>query len=139
MTGGTITRRQADELLRFLPRFEALGRQFVRAWAGGTPTEDGRAITMPYPLYEDDVLAFFRLAGLPCWSDYGYEPRRAHDMIHDDELIRTCSLDELRTMLTYCVRGERFSDGHWAHLLQTGRIVALLRRLAALRDGLPPE
>jgi hypothetical protein len=37
-------------------------------------------------------------------------------------------------MLTYCVRGERFSDGHWAAMLESGRIVALLKRLRALRQ-----
>jgi hypothetical protein len=39
-------------------------------------------------------------------------------------------------MLTYCVRGERFCDGHWENLLRSGRVVALLRRLAELREAL---
>jgi uncharacterized protein DUF6508 len=36
-------------------------------------------------------------------------------------------------MLTGCVRGERFCDGYWEGILQTGRVVALLRRLEVLR------
>ena len=37
-------------------------------------------------------------------------------------------------MLTYCVRGERFGDGLWAHMLEMGKIVFLLKRLQVLRD-----
>jgi hypothetical protein len=37
-------------------------------------------------------------------------------------------------MLTYCVRGERFGDGHWAAMLETGKIVAILQRLRMLRE-----
>ena len=122
-----------DELLRFLPLFELRGREYVLGWAGGERTADGD-ITMPYPIYYDDVLEFFAAAGQTHWSDFQYDPRQAHDMLHDDELIAVASLDQIRTMLTYCVRGERFMDGHWAHMLESGRIVALLRRLAALRD-----
>jgi hypothetical protein len=122
-----------DELLRFLPVFEIPNRQYVKDWGGGETTALG-AITVPYPIYCDDVLEFYTLAGQTHWSDFDYNPREAYDMLSDDECISTASLDELRTMLTYCVRGERFADGHWAHMLESGRIVALLRRLAALRN-----
>jgi hypothetical protein len=129
-----ITPEQIDELLQFLPRFDVAGRRYTKAWAGGEKTADG-AITIPYPIYEEDVLAFFSLAGQPCWSDTHYEPRQAHTMLQDDAFIERSSLDDIRTMLTYCVRGERFGDGHWEHVLQSGRVVALLRRLAVLRES----
>lgn len=128
------TPEQIDELLRFLPLFEEPGRAFIESWAGGETTEDG-AITMPYPVYADDVHEFFRLAGQPCWSDYGYEPRHVWRMLQDDDFIGNASLDEVRTMLTYCVRGERFCDGHWGAMLESGRVQALLRRLEVLQDA----
>jgi hypothetical protein len=134
MADERITRQQIDELLQFLPRFDVAGRSYTRTWAGGEKTASG-AITTPYPIYEEDVLAFFRLAGQPWWSDTQYEPRQARTMLQDDAFIERCSLDDIRTMLTYCVRGERFSDGHWEHVLQSGRVVALLRRLAVLRES----
>ena len=124
-----------DALLRFLPGFERPGRAFIASWGGGEETGDG-AITMPYPIYDEDVLAFFMLAGKPCWSDYGYVPERARQMLQDDALVARASLDQIATMLTYCVRGERFGDGHWAAMLESGRIVALLRRLAVIRESL---
>jgi hypothetical protein len=37
-------------------------------------------------------------------------------------------------MLTFCVRGERFCDGHWAEMVKAGRIGAILRRLEQLRS-----
>jgi hypothetical protein len=134
MADERITPERIDELLRFLPRFAVAGRRYTKAWGGGEKTADG-AITIPYPIYEEDVLAFFRLAGQPWWSDYQYDPRGAQAMLQDDAFIERCSLDDIRTMLTYCVRGERFSDGHWEHVLQSGRVVSLLRRLAVLRES----
>ena len=53
-------------------------------------------------------------------------------MLQDDAIIQRATLAEIVTMLTYCVRGERFGDGHWAAMLESGRIVALLKRLRAL-------
>ena len=87
---------------------------------------------MPYPIYAADVLAFYRLAGQPCWSDYDYVPQEAARMLQDDALIGRATLAEIVTMLTYCVRGERFCDGHWDAVLQSGRITAILHRLTAL-------
>ncbi len=133
MAHDQLTPDRIDELLKFLPGLEVPGRAYIEAWGGGEPTGDG-AITVPYPVYADDVLRFFWLAGQPWWSDFEYEPRRAHEMLYDDDLVRAATLDQVRTMLTYCVRGERFADGHWNHVLQEGRVTALLRRLAALRD-----
>ena len=126
------TPAQIDELLRFLPLFDVPDRTFVETWGGGEKTESG-AITMPYPVYPEDVLAFYRLAGQPCWSDYDYVPEQAGRLLQDDATIQRATLAEIVTMLTYCVRGERFSDGHWAAMLESGKIVVLLRRLRALR------
>jgi hypothetical protein len=130
----TVTTEKMDELLRFLPAFEDPDRAYVKGWGGGETTADGKAIQVPYPIYCDDVLEFYTLAGQAHWADYQYSPWQAYDMLSDDGFIATASFDQLRTMLTYCVRGERFGDGHWAQMLESGRIVAILRRLAAIRN-----
>ncbi|MBU1878486.1 MAG: hypothetical protein KJ734_06005 [Chloroflexi bacterium] len=110
------TPEQIDELVRFLPLLDAPAREFVVEWGGGQKTADG-AIIMPYPIYADDVAEFYGVAGQPCWSDYEYEPRAAWRMLQDDEFIQRATVDEVKTMLTYCVRGERFCDGHCATML----------------------
>ena len=135
MADDAITPEKMDELLQFLPLFEVPGRSYVRPLASPGAGAEGESIP-PCPEYCEDVLAFFWLAGQPCWSDFGYDPRQAQALLGDDAFVGTCSLEELKTLLTYCVRSERFGDGAWLHLLESGRIVALLRRLAVLRTSL---
>jgi hypothetical protein len=129
----SITRARIDELLHFLPLFDVPNRAFVERWEGGTKAEDG-AIAIPYPIYPEDVAAFYRLAGQPWWRDRRYEPRKAARMLEDEAFIERATLAEVKTILTFCVRGERFSDGLWAAMLESGKIVALLKRLRALRE-----
>lgn len=125
-------REDIDKLLAFLPFFDKPGRKFVKKWAGGE-MGDG-TITFPYPEYEEDVLAFFKLAAQPCWSDFNYQPETAADMLGNEKALRTAKLSDIRTMLTYCVRSERFGDGSWATALLSGKIVSLLQRLQELQD-----
>ena len=139
MTQVSVTREKIDVLVRFLPLFSVPGREFIKKLGGGQPTQDGQAITMPFPIYDDDVAEFFHLAGQPCWSNYGYDPKQAQEMIGNDRLIARATLEHIKTMLTYCVRGERFSDGHWYAMLKSGRITAILQRLAVLRESLNEE
>ena len=134
MINEPITVERIDELLAFLPGFEDPDREYIERWTGGK-TAAGDLI-WPHPVYAPDVVAFFRLAGQSCWCDYGYQPAEAGAMLADDDLIRSASLEQVKTMLTFCVRGERFSDGHWGAMLREGRIVLLLRRLALLREQL---
>ncbi len=69
-------------------------------------------------------------------------------MLENEDIVKTASLAQVKTMLTYCVRGERFCEGHWAAMIEQGHIRRLLERLLELRpvdaqqgapaDGLPP-
>jgi hypothetical protein len=74
------------------------------------------------------------LAENPPWEDRDYNPGEALRMLQDDACIQRATLDEIRCVLTYCVRGERFGDGLWAGVLEMGKIQALLRRLQVLRE-----
>ena len=127
-----ITGEDIDALLEFLPLFEKPGREFAK-WAGGERLVDG-SITMPFPVYDGDVQEFFKLVGLRGFIDYGYKPEEAARMLADPEFIKQASLEQVKTMLTYCVRGERFCDGLRESLLSGGQIVALLRRLKDIRE-----
>jgi len=127
-----ITREQIDELLRFLPIFEDPARSFVERWDGGKHP-DG-TITMPFPVYRPEVLEFFHLAAQPQWTDRKYHQPEAAKMVRDAAFIARADLDQIRTMLTFCARGERFCDGHWAEMIESGTIAKLLRRLKDLRS-----
>lgn len=137
MRASPITPEKVDELLRFLPGFEDLGQPFVVRWAGGEAAEEG-AVTMPYPVYAEKVDDFFRLAGQECWLDAEYLAVDPARMLDDDEAIGAATLEQVRAMLTYCVRAERFGDGSWEGFLRSGRITALLRRLQVLRSEISP-
>jgi len=128
------TETDIGQLLAYLPAFDRPGRQFVKRWGGGEKADDG-SISMPYPIYEDDVHAFFRLASQPCWMDHNYQPERAGRMLGDAQAVSQADLASIRAMLAYCVRGERFSDGHWDAVLRSGQVVALLKRLQQLHTS----
>lgn len=134
MSPRPVSKEDVDALLVFLPLFERSGRKFA-TWGEVEKNADG-SISLPYPVYEDDVEEFFRLLGHHGWIDYAYRPEEAARMLADDAAVGRASLEQIRGMLTYCSRGERFGDGHWEQLLKNGRIAALLRRLAAIREGM---
>lgn len=125
MTDAQLTKDRIEALLRFLPALSEPGRSYF--------AED--IASSRYPIYTDDVIAFFTEAGRPWWADYNYNPREAGPMLLDDARVAVASLEEVKSMLTYCVRCERFCDGAWGELLKTGRVAALLRRIEALTAG----
>ena len=137
MTDARITRQRIDELLRFLPTLENAGPDTEPQWHGlDLKLKDG-VITMPYPTYPPTVEKFFALAGQECWCDLQYVPEQAGEMVRDDAAIASATLSQIKTMLTFCVRGERFCDGHCGEMVRTGRIGAILRRLSQLRCEAP--
>jgi hypothetical protein len=130
-----ITKERIDELLQFLPLFDKPGRQFVQRWEDADD-EPGDAIAEPFPVYFPEVKKFFQLANRPCWFDNNYEPDEAEIMLKNSDLVASASLDQIKTMLTHCVMGERYYEGHWEEVLQSGQLVALLKRLQVLRSSM---
>jgi hypothetical protein len=121
-----------DALVAFLPRLLADGIAPIRDWGGGETDAIG-AYVMPWPEYEEVVTEFFRAAGQDCRMDFDYVPEEAGRMLEDHALVRQASLGEVKTMLTYCVRDERFCDGHWGAMIERGNVPRLLERLAEIR------
>jgi hypothetical protein len=132
-----ITRQQIDELLRFLPLLGAPGPETEPTWQGLDQNPASGTFVMPYPVYPPAVEEFFELASHPCWTDYNYASTDAGERLRDDTAIASASLDQIKSMLTFCVRGERFCDGHWGAMVNEGRVGAILRRLQQLRDEAP--
>ncbi len=118
-------------LVAFLPKLYAPGFTPVASWSGGTRDETG-VWTLPWPEYDPVVVDFFRLAGDECWCDYQYSPEVAWQMLRTPGLVGSASLEQIKTMLTFCTRGERFADGHWAEMIEEGHVRRLLLRLQQL-------
>jgi hypothetical protein len=125
------TREEVDELVSYLPIFSQEGYDPVREWRGGESLTDGTH-TFPWPIYREEVGEFFRLAGGEPWSDYGYQDKNPAAMLRDPRTIDNATLDQIKTMLTYFVRGERFGDGFWGEMIREGLIQRLLERLVMI-------
>jgi len=129
------TLQQIEELTAFLPHLYAEGFTPVIQWHGGKQN-DG-TFTLPHPEYDPLVKEFFSVVANECWRDYDYDMDRAYQMLKDENLINVASLDQIKSMLTFCVRGERFSDGHWGEMIEKGYIRRLLERLNEIKGTLP--
>ena len=121
-----------DKLLSFLPSLDAPGFKPIVRWGGGTKDESG-VYTMPWPEYSETVARFFGNASKECWSDNQYLPELAGAMLKNEALVAVATIDQIKTMLTFCVRGERFCDGHWGAMIEEGYVRRLLSRLQELR------
>jgi uncharacterized protein DUF6508 len=126
------TLQEIERLTAFLPRLYSDGFVPVESWGGGKQ-KDG-SISLPYPNYNPVVEEFFRLVSGDGWLDPGYDPERAYQMLKDENTIKNASLSQIKSMLTFCVRGERFSDGHWAQMIEEGYIRRLLERLNEIKS-----
>ena len=127
------TLQEIEDLTAFLPRLYAEGFSPIVSWGGGEKQKDG-SISVPYPNYHSLVEEFFRLVASGGWLDYEYDPEQAYQMLKDENLIKTASLSQIKAMLTFCVRGERFSDGHWGQMIEKGYIRRLLERLNEIKS-----
>jgi len=124
------TLKEIEILTSFLPILTAHGFAPIVKWQGGRQA-DG-TITLPYPEYAPEVDEFFRIASQEQWCDYGYNPENALRMIKEPGFIQSASLLEIKSMLTFCVRGERFSDGHRGVVIENGTVRRILERLIVI-------
>ena len=125
------TYQEMQELVAFLPRLYSEGFTPVNKWSGGVIGTDG-FYRLPWPEYNPVVEDFYRLVASECWLDYEYRPEEAARMLSNEEFVKSASLSQIKTMLTYCLRGERFSDGHWAEMIEKGYIRNILERINQL-------
>lgn len=134
MRSATPTLPEFDELLAYLPVFSARGFRPIRRWIGGNRNKtDGGTMIMPWPEYDEAVIRFFSAAARDCWSDHNYASKRMDEAIRDPRMVACATMQEIKSMLTWCVRRERFCDGHWATAIEDGYINNILQRLQALR------
>jgi len=126
------TLQDIERLTAYLPRLHAEGFSPVIRWEGGERLKDN-SLTLPYPSYAPLVEEFFNeVRG--AWLDYEYNPEQAYQMLKDEEAVKTASLTQIKSLLTFCARGERFSDGHWEQMIEKGYIRWILERLNEIKS-----
>ena len=128
------TARNIRDLLTYLPKLCADG--FVPIKRVHSKDQDGEIIAFPWAEYDGVVDEFMNCIRRECWLDYGYVPEEVQKLIESEEAIRRATLPQIRSMLTYVLRGERFSDGWWGHMIEDGYVRRILERLAELEGEL---
>jgi hypothetical protein len=123
--------QEIADLVAFLPRLYAEDFEPIKQWHGGVISPDG-SMSMPWPEYDPLVEEFTRAIASGGWLDTTYRPEEAYAMFAKEDFLKTASIPQIKIMLTYFVRGERFSDGHWGAMIKGGHIRRLLERLAEL-------
>lgn len=117
-------RTDMDELLSFLPRLYPNGVAI-------------KTYTVPegtyWPLYAEVVKDFYRAVAKECWNDFDYLRHGAGLMSENETYITQANLADIQSMLTWCLRGERFCDGHNGSVIEEGYVMNILRRLQVLR------
>ena len=96
-----------------------------------TTNPEGDIFGGGYYSYHSAVNTFFELASKPCWADYQYVDNFSEEMIKPGK-IEEASLDEIKTILTWCVRVERFNEGHWIAVIEDKVIKRILDRLLSI-------
>jgi len=126
---------QIDELLVFLPVFKAKGYDpFLRQPGLHLALHGGLQATPPE--YKPEVIEFFGLIAQDCWLDHDYNPEDVTRKMNDGKSIPSAKFSDLRSMLTWCLRGERFSEGHWGIVITNGSLWKILDRLKTLKEDM---
>lgn len=132
MTQTSPSAKDIDVLLAFLPILGADEVQIYEKDSDEQTVEDG-VLQITSPNYSDSVLDFFHAARGPAWRDSDYVEKQADKILSDPNKIAEASLQDIKTLLTFCVRAERFCEGSWGDRVKGGEIKAILTRLAELR------
>ncbi len=116
---------QIRSLLKFKPKL--LKTNPVRK--GESQTEG--TVQVSYPEYDEMVIEFFSVIQGEYWRVKNYSHKWEH-LIGNEAKIKNLSFGQLKDLLTYCARGERFCEGFWETILKSGTINMILERLEDL-------
>lgn len=120
--------KDIERLVAFLPRLYAQREGPIVTWHDRTEVSPG-VLTLPWPEYGPAVMQFMKEASRECWSDRAYGDKDVPSMLSSKGFIAHAWIREIRTILTFCIRGERFCDGHIAGVIEDGIVKQLLERL----------
>jgi hypothetical protein len=121
--------QQLDAVLRFLPIFERPGYAFGE-WRGPQGHFPYYAMSRDVEdfiqtLYNQQVIIAFD------WMSWHQEVK---GYVSDPDALQSADLLTLRKLLTAHVRADRLNEGHLGHVLESGHITAILRRVKTLRE-----
>lgn len=125
-----------EALARFLPQFEAPG--FTAGEFVGGEKVESRVFRMPFVTYSDAVSEFIQAAyanelvlrdfDWPIWA----QTAEAAALRDDRAQLAEASPDQLKRLLTICIRQDRFVEGALLSAFESGLILNIVRRAAVL-------
>lgn len=124
------TQTEIDEMLSFLPKL------YMEGFSPTTDdpcTRNSDGVIEIGPTYNKPVMEFVNAASKGCWRDSDYLAANPQEIIASKFGIESASVAELKSVITFFVRGERFCDGHWGALITDGTVRRVLNRLSQLR------
>lgn len=126
-------------LAAFLPEFERQDFEFGR-WEDAEATPDSRTVRMPYYCLSERGIAFYEamyalewVSPEIDWQEWARTPA-GERLLADPSAIAAASIDDLTAIITTCIRRDRFCDGALAGDFEEGRLLAVVRRAAALHN-----
>jgi hypothetical protein len=131
---GRINAQDIDAILAFLPRLQSLGPASATKWpeirrTGEREFTIERGETNPLVLEFIKALydhGFVRDFNWPKWK-----PNAERFYEHPD-LLKRATMKTCVKLLTVHARADHFTDCHFASMVQSGQIVAILERMAEL-------
>jgi len=127
-----ITAKQIDGILPFLDRFEAVGFS-----AGSWKMPEGQ---FPWFNFEEVVMEFQQALYENGWVTPAFDwtewQESAEEFVNSPNKIEKADATTIQKLLTTHSRKDRFCEGHLASMFENGQIVALFRRLKAIRENM---
>ncbi len=129
-----LTADDIAELVAFLPRLHATDTSSVVS--DGMNKEAGPT-SLPAPDCADVFREFFDTASKPCWIDYRYTDNDVRGILAQAGGLAKLGIDEIKSVVTFLVQGERFLAGHREAMIEAGHVRRVLERLAELGAETP--
>jgi len=137
----TYSTQDLQALAAFVPTFEQAGFEFMRQVEGSAPTSEGlRFATFTY---HREVYRLLEVLNRRGWV-YGDEDFRWTEWIRTEEarllrdepgVLERATPLQLARLLTIFARQERFCDGAMLDFYESGLLLSILRRAAALAEA----
>lgn len=130
---------QIRELVRFLPSLEDPDFK-AGEFHGAEETGEG-VFNMPYVAYSKLADEFVQAAYDHGWVLRGFDwpkwaqSREAETLRDDEATLASATSEQLARLLTVVIRQDRFVEGALLDAFESGLILRIVRRAAAILDG----
>ena len=131
----TLIRTGFEKISKYIPYFETADAVVACRWKKSRKMEDG-SFSMPYPVYENELLQFIDDASNSGLLDYAYiDTIKKHGYELNNSVanaIEIADIELAKAILTSYIRQERFCSGLWGRAVKDGVFLALLKRIRHL-------